>query len=207
MENRSQTVAIAVVGLLLLVVPVVLAAPLQTAQEPAVNDPEQSDLSPSFKSVSADHAAPGDLLEYTIQIINAGPLPTLASLEDVIPETLDFVPGSEWASSGFVWFADGVLQWEGEVLPLPDEVQVTFSATVNPVAAAGQPIVNHVVIWDLGSGMFFDREAITIGTTHFTGLDNPGKTAVDGGGIGSGGYCGPWECLWFECNDPCNEFT
>ena len=206
MEKSGKVVAIAVVGILLLAVPLVLAAAWQGP--PGATAPEQSDLSPSHKLVSADFAAPGDTLEYTINIINAGSESAfLASLEDVIPETLDFVEGSEWASSGVVWFADGILQWEGEVPPLGGEVQVRFHATVNPLAAAGQPIVNRATLYDWGTPGQFPLEATTIGTTHFTGFDNPGKIAVDGGGIGGEGGCGPWECMWYECSDPCDEWT
>lgn len=208
MENRRKAVAIAVVAFFLLAVPAVMAAQWQGQTPTGVSDPEQSDLSPSLKLVSAEYAAPGDILEYMFEIFNVGIDPTFASLEDELPEGLDFVQGSEWASSGFVSFADGSLYWEGDVFPLAPAVQVGFEATVNPLAAAGQPIVNHALLQDIATGGIFPLDATTIGTTHFTGLDNPGKIAVDGGGIGGGeGGCGPWECMWYECTDPCDEWT
>jgi uncharacterized repeat protein (TIGR01451 family) len=173
-------------------------------ERPAASPLQPSDLSPSYKEVNLDHAAPGDTVEYTIHVVNEGSA-TTAYLADYIPWVLDFVPGSEWASSGDVSFNsdEGAIEWLGDV-PAGGEVQVGFEATVSRLAAAGQPIVNVAGIYDYGTGAWHYPDATTIATTTFTGYDNAGKIAVDGGwGGGEGESCGSWECEWYECADPC----
>lgn len=172
-------------------------APELAASQTSAPSPEQSNLSPSYKEVSPEYAGPGDTLVYMIHIVNAGDL-TSAYLYDPLPWVTDFVPGSEWASSGDVWFnpTEGAIEWQGDVLG-GGEVQVSFKVTLSYLAAAGQPIVNTAYIYDYSTGDWFDRPGTSIGLSPFSGYDNSGKTAVDS--------CYAWECDWFECADPCEE--
>jgi uncharacterized repeat protein (TIGR01451 family) len=161
--------------------------------------PAQSNLEPSYKEVDLDHAAPGDTLAYTVHIINSGDA-TSAYLWDPIPWVADFVPGSEWASSGTISFnpVDGTIEWLGDV-PAGGEVQAGFEVVLSHLAAAGQPIINTAWIYDYGPGIWHERPTTTIGETPFTGYDNTGKTLVD--------TCDSWECEWFECATVCDEVT
>lgn len=170
--------------------------------DPNLNAPtglQQSNLEPSYKEVDLDYAAPGDTLAYTVHIINSGDA-TSAYLWDPIPWVADFVPGSEWASSGSISFnpVDGTIEWLGDV-PAGGEVQAGFEVVVSHLAAAGQPIINTAWIWDYGPGIWHERPTTTIGDTPFTGYDNTGKTLVD--------TCHSWECEWFECATLCDEIT
>ena len=200
MKAKSFKLFSIVMVILLVMTPIAQAAPLTTRPVPEAALLLQSDLSPSYKEVSPDHAAPGDTVEYTIHIVNAGYSATTAYLIDYIPWVLDYVPGSEGASSGDVWFnpEEGAIEWVGDV-PAGGEVWVVFEVVVSRLAAAGQPIENVAWIYDYDSGDWYDPDATTIATTTFTGFDTFGKLPIDS--------CWSWECEWYECADadPCEE--
>lgn len=185
----SILLSLAVVGLIMLG----LTTSWPVTAETHITTPT---LEPSIE-VNLDRAAPGDILEYTIYIVNEGSA-TIPYLVDYIPSVLDYVPGSAWASSGEVWFdpEEGTINWFGEV-PAGGEVQVSFEATVSRRAVVGQPIVNEALLVDEVTGDEYDLHVTTIVDTSFKGYDNVGKLAVDS--------CWFWECWEYECTDPCEE--
>jgi uncharacterized repeat protein (TIGR01451 family) len=76
------------------------------------------DLSESFKEVWPAKAEPGDVLTYTVQIINSGDAPALnAVMTDVIPTGTSYVPDSVTCDYGTCWYepADDAVYWTGQI--------------------------------------------------------------------------------------------
>ncbi len=160
-------------------------------------------VAPLEPTITATKTAPawayaGENITYALNIISTGSVTTTACLTDPIPSTLDLDLGSLWANSGVIEFNPGTdaIEWCGPVQPY-DEVQISFEATVNRWAAAGQPIMNEALLVDEDAGVEHELAATTIVSSPFTGYDQAGGLAIDS--------CRPWECAWYECADPCEE--
>ena len=109
---------------------------------------ELSDLSSSFIEQPLDYAAPCDVLEYTVHIVNTGSA-TQAEATAELSSLLIYVPGSEWASDGDVQYDpdEGSVRLQGDI-PADSEVLFGFHATVNGLAA-GQSVLTEVSIYDI----------------------------------------------------------
>jgi uncharacterized repeat protein (TIGR01451 family) len=89
----------------------------------------------SFKEVWPTKVVPGDVLTYTVHIINTGNAPALnAVMADAIPAGTAYVPDSLTCDSGTCWYddVDNAVYWNGEV-------GTPASAPVAPAAAQGLP--------------------------------------------------------------------
>lgn len=203
--NTPQKPALLVTAAVLLLAVALLAPGTAMSAEPPSEDAAtlQFSFGPSTKTVNLSRAAPGQILIYSIHVVSQAPGPAPGTVTDAIPEVVDYLPGTAWASQGEVWVEEGVLHWQGIVPPL-GEVMISFHATPNFLAPAGQPIANQAYIQDLLTGLGEWRQVTTYADTNFTGFDNTGKIALDGG-WGEGGACGPWECDWYECAAPCED--
>lgn len=197
--KRKRTISL----LTIIVLAITAFIPPTTAAYPAIDAGLQQFNLSATKTVNLARAAPGDTLEYTIQLVNETPDVVPALVDDPIPSVLDFVLGSEWASAGTVVFQDGSIHWDGDILP-GGEVEIGFAATVSRLAIAGQPITNTASIIDGSGGGMEQRSATTIAETSFTGYDNTGKTAIDSM-CEMGAGCGARECLEYECSDECES--
>lgn len=87
----------------------------------------------------------GGVLSYTLWVGNRGTITGTATLHDVIPAFTTLVPGSAWASEGFVTETAEAIDWSGQVGMEEDGASlVTFQVTVT--GACGQEIVNTATL-------------------------------------------------------------
>ena len=113
---------------------------------------DAADMSESTKSVNRQTAHPGQVLRYTIALVNNGIADAhQIVLSDTAPLHTQIVPGSlsvvgspntveQWATSEAVY-------WSGTV-PLAAPVTVTFDVTLDPVIPNGTVILNQGRIYE-----------------------------------------------------------
>jgi uncharacterized repeat protein (TIGR01451 family) len=97
------------------------------------------DFGDSYKEVWPTKAVAGDVLTYTVQIINSGNAPALgAIMTDVIPAGTAYVPDSLDCSLGTCWYddVDNAVYWSGELLP-PASAELKGWQPEAPVAPEG----------------------------------------------------------------------
>lgn len=78
------------------------------------------------------------------QVDNPGNL-----LTDPLPDTVTYVPGTLWASSGSASETDGVITWEGDLI---SNVPVTITFEVTPTAFCSTEIINSAILTDTNGG-------------------------------------------------------
>jgi len=84
------------------------------------------------KTVSPTSAAAGQQVDFTINVVNLGPgNATGAAVKDVIPAGYTLIPGSV-SNGGVYQTAAAALQWSDLSLPAGSNINLTFSAIVNP---------------------------------------------------------------------------
>jgi uncharacterized repeat protein (TIGR01451 family) len=107
------------------------------------------DLSTSSKTASQTAVQVGEILTYTVQIVNdTGALTNTVNMTDAIPTGLTYIPGSLSASSGSIDDSGApTLTWTGVLTPTP-EITVTYAVTVTAVGP--QAITNTVVLGSPG---------------------------------------------------------
>ena len=105
-------------------------APLARSAQTLLRSP---DITASDKQVSAERAAPGEVVTYTLSIRNTSAVAAAVWLTDALPATLQYVPGSLWASSGQARIEASTVLWQGEVLG-QSVVLVRFAAQVGEQA-------------------------------------------------------------------------
>ena len=116
------------------------------------------DLGSSAKSVDKALAGFGDSLMYTVVVTNTGTATGTASITDVLPVQVAYVPGS--ASNGaFYDAASRSVRWSGAVAPSASST-ITFAATCMPGLTDNTLITNTVRIAD-PAGHTFLRSAVT----------------------------------------------
>jgi len=98
------------------------------------------DLTGSRKQVSRHFASPGDLLTYTIHLMNSGPAFPSASMTDTLPVGVQFA-GSLHATSGVVGYSNGTVTWNGSIAT-NGTVQISFQALVDNIGAGSYLITN-----------------------------------------------------------------
>jgi uncharacterized repeat protein (TIGR01451 family) len=143
------------------------------------------DLSTSTKSVDLATAAPGDLLRYTIRLVNTGDMiATGVALSDTLPVEVTFASGPFVTGGGSsAWNpAQRRVVWNGSVTPGSDVV-VEYYVTVNSPLPNGTAIVNDAAI----SGSFgsFTTNAVTtiVASDHALTLGKSAPSAVGAGQV------------------------
>ena len=102
------------------------------------------DLSPSWKSASPEEAGAGDVVTFTIALLNSGDWNAPDTvLFDAIPGPTTYVSGRAQATSGMVTDTGGI-GWTGTVSP---NLAVTITFQVTADEAVG--IVNTAVLTDV----------------------------------------------------------
>jgi len=105
------------------------------------------DLSTSMKLVSDDVVVAGQVVTYTLHLHNTGAIRTNALVTDTLPSGLHYVDESVWASSGIASYADGVVTWQGGLVPR-GMVLVRFAVRVDESIVDPTVIENRAVIGD-----------------------------------------------------------
>lgn len=120
--------------------------------------PSGGDLSGSRKLASADTIRPGDLMTYTIQLVNSSETDITVDVADQVPVHVTYVPGS--ASAPGTYSADTrTLAWEDVVAPAGQTVNLTFQVTAGE-AQVPLPVVNRALI--TANGQHFMRSVTTL---------------------------------------------
>jgi uncharacterized repeat protein (TIGR01451 family) len=106
-------------------------------------------LESSYKKVEPAYVHPGEILTYTLALVNAGPGPTPAQLTDAIPNDTIYVPGSVWASSGDYGYdaTNDAITWAGGI-SLCGPISVTFLVETAPYLGDGEVITNTAWLTD-----------------------------------------------------------
>lgn len=85
------------------------------------------------KSVTPTSAAAGQQVDFTINVSNRGPgNATGVDVQDIIPVGYTLIPGSV-SSGGTYQIATATLEWKDLYLPANSNLNLTFSALVNPL--------------------------------------------------------------------------
>jgi uncharacterized repeat protein (TIGR01451 family) len=118
-------------------------------------------LLPYGPSLEVDQplAVPGNTLRYTIRIINFSDDVLPAAMTDTLPMNATYDTGSLWASAGEWGLVGDMITWTVE-LAASDIVSLTFTVTVDPLAADGSRIA-HTAIYT-AAGFRDSRSASTL---------------------------------------------
>jgi len=120
-------------------------------------------LAGSSKSVDKSSAAPGEVVEYALTLVNSGDMTAhTAVVTDVLPANTSWAGGLSWSSGTATWDGSQV-RWQGEVSRAA-AVVIRYRAQVNTPLGNGTVITNTAAIDD-GSSRF-NRVAVT--TIHAT---------------------------------------
>jgi uncharacterized repeat protein (TIGR01451 family) len=122
--------------------------------------PPTPDLSASVKSASTNSAAIGQVITFTVQLINSGALEAAVAFTDTLPSAL-LLQGNPTASSGNAPGVQGqTITWSGTVTEAAS-VDIRYAArltSTNGTATAVFPVVNEALISD-GMGNVYTRRA------------------------------------------------
>jgi uncharacterized repeat protein (TIGR01451 family) len=125
-----------------------------------------------YKLVDKNWALPGDVLQYTLVVMNdmlGGDDPgSYVQLVDSLPDTLELVPGSLSPHASYDAGTRTIL-WSGQV-PRGGSIGVTFQALLTPAAGCWRSVSNTMVVSDA-----FGRELEASAQTHIT---HPACTAT-----------------------------
>jgi uncharacterized repeat protein (TIGR01451 family) len=103
-----------------------------------------------IKLVDREQATPGDVLQYTLVIMNdmisSDDPGTAVRLVDQLPDALEFVQGSLSSGASYDSAARAV-QWSGQV-PQGGSVQVVFEARLGSAALNAGSVVNTIMVTD-----------------------------------------------------------
>jgi len=123
--------------------------------------PPAPDLSTSTKMVAPDEAAVGEIITYTVQLVNSGAVSATVSFTDTLPALL-LIQGSPTSSSGSAPGVNGqTITWSGAV-EANGVVDITYAAQVTATGTLIPPIVNQAYIAD-GIGNVYLRRAFVNG--------------------------------------------
>jgi uncharacterized repeat protein (TIGR01451 family) len=124
--------------------------------------PPTPDLSASTKTVSANNAALGQVVTFTVQLVNSGELEATVAFTDTLPPAL-LLQGSPTASAGDAPGVQGqTITWSGTVTEAAS-VEIRYAALLTSISGTGTatavlPIVNEALISD-GLGNVYTRRA------------------------------------------------
>lgn len=120
--------------------------------------PSNGDLAGSRKLASAETVRPGDLLTYTIQLVNSAETDITVAVADQVPMHVAYVPDS--ASAPGAYNADTrTLTWDDIVVPAGQTVNLTFQVTAGE-AQVPLAVVNRALI--TANGQRFVRTVTTM---------------------------------------------
>ncbi len=162
-----------------------VSAPWHFPQERVVNidhdqvqnfslDPTPN-LSPSTKQASSNAVFPGDLVQYQLHVENLGSTSTVL-VTDTLPISLTWADNLT-ATQGIPIFADGRIQWQGDVAP-GQPVEITYSASVNQCLPSGTSILNIAEFDDGVNGIITGKVTLDVGNAAPGVPDSP--SPVDG---------------------------
>jgi uncharacterized repeat protein (TIGR01451 family) len=132
--------------------------------------PPSPDLSPSRKTVDPPKATVGQVVTYTVQIINSGTLSATVAFTDTLPAAL-LLQGSPTASAGNPPTVTGqTVTWTG-VVSVDATIDITYAAqtTTTGDSTLIPPVVNRAYIDD-GVGNVYVRQALVNGYEVFLPL-------------------------------------
>ena len=136
-----------------------LSLPAPLGDDVAVRISRLDLLGLSTKAVNRSSAEPGDVLTYTIAVVNAAAISATVVLTDGIPAGTTYVPDSASVApdNGYLDGTAGI-RWRGD-LESGKRITVTFAVQVEPVE--GPLAVFNVVVIEAGSERI-ERRALTI---------------------------------------------
>lgn len=135
-----------------------IAGPYGAVERSASTAINPVDLGASHKRANKTQAAPGEVVTYDFVLRNTGLLTaTSAMLDDPLPATTTYAPGSLACSSGSCGYAAGVVTWSGDVPP-GDAVTLTFAITLSTNLPDLTPVTNTAFLDD-GLGALYSLEA------------------------------------------------
>jgi uncharacterized repeat protein (TIGR01451 family) len=115
------------------------------------------DLSASRKGVHPDQAAAGEVLTYTIVLVNEGNLRSVDTLlVDAIPTQTTYISGSAETSAGLLTAGDSI-GWSGTLTPY-QPVTITFAVTLGEASA----VRNTAVVTDAKGGVTTLRALVNV---------------------------------------------
>ncbi len=112
-------------------------------------------LEASHKSTTRRFADQGEVVTYSLHIVNAVLISGTISLTDTIPAGMSFIPGTLSATSGTATQNEGLIRWSGS---LPGSLAVEIAYAVTVTTAIPQVIRNTAVI-DTGRTGLLTRTA------------------------------------------------
>ncbi len=130
--------------------------------------PPLPDLSPSTKRVTPKEATAGEIVTYTIRLVNSGEISATVAVTDTLPATL--IPrGAPTASSGpDPIFAGQTLTWAGSVLA-DTPTTLIYTAELTSTTTLTPTVINAAQIDD-GLGNVYVRRAFVNGNHIFLPL-------------------------------------
>jgi len=140
----------------------------------------EPDLTPSIKEADRFYVYPGEVLTFTIRLINVGEIEALAAVTDVLPAEVSVL--TETLPPGMV-YTDGLLLWSG-VVPAGTQVPLPFQARVLDVPAG---VFTNLAWMDDGVHAPFTRTVsvevlaapdIEVSPLELEATLNPGGTAT-----------------------------
>ena len=130
--------------------------------------PPAPDLSSSTKTVVPDTAAAGQVVTFTVQLVNSGTLSATVTVTDTLPEALMF-HGTPTASSGDAPVTSThTLTWTGTVAD-GATVDITYATMLTSTSTLTPTAVNEAQIDD-GVGNVYTRRAFVNGHSVFLPL-------------------------------------
>lgn len=111
--------------------------------------------SPSFaqsnKQVQPTRPLGGEVVTYTLQIINSGNAPAIqARLEDPLPVGLTLVPGSLQGAGATYNEATRLIEWQGEMPPDSEALTITYRASVDEGLPVNTWLTNTATLSEQG---------------------------------------------------------
>jgi uncharacterized repeat protein (TIGR01451 family) len=104
----------------------------------------------AVKAASQSTLAEGEVLTYTIQVVNSGIEDVSFKVDDPLPAELGYVPGSASGGGRYDDLAHS-LSWTGLLLPAGGQMELTFDVTAAATVAVPTDVTNvaHVVAGEI----------------------------------------------------------
>jgi len=94
----------------------------------------------SYKASSQKNLAPGEVLTYTIHLINSSTITEVVTITDPIPVQLVYIPGTATVNAVYDE-ATHTLTWKDIFVRIGDEVELSFQVNIYPGYVVEQPEV------------------------------------------------------------------
>jgi uncharacterized repeat protein (TIGR01451 family) len=155
-----------------------------TTQPPALTTITSApDLTTSSKSVDLSTASPGQLLHYTIRLVNTGNMVAAGVvLTDIIPAEVTYASGPSITGGGSGGWDPGQrrIYWTGPVAPGSDVI-VEYYVTVNNPLPSGTVIVNDAAISSSVGSFTTNQVTTVVQSDHLLGINKSAPSAVGAG--------------------------